>query len=313
MLDVRKYQIAASIAEERSEMLRAMQEQQTSLLADRTTKLDRAAEETNELYTYLDTQMLASARERQGYEAQLRQAERRRKEELADLTTRMELQQATASEMIRALRVELKERSDEVEALHEHQLKGPERDAEIARLKEKLTREEQAIQEERSSMHLKEFKLRKDLNQEMYARIHQAKANFLDITGSMLDSTVHRTLLQNQHMQELTLTLTLTLTPTPTLNLTLTLTLSTCRRTWRSCRSASSRRSGRTRGCSRSARRSSSSCACSRRWGNSTRSARSRAGGWASTRRRRARWVRRRRRSSRRSCARRPAVRVRVR
>ena len=81
-------------------MLRAMQEQQTSLLADRTTKLDRAAEETNELYTYLDTQMLASARERQGYEAQLRQAERRRKEELADLTTRMELQQATASEMI---------------------------------------------------------------------------------------------------------------------------------------------------------------------------------------------------------------------
>ena len=55
-------------------MLRAMQEQQTSLLADRTTKLDRAAEETNELYTYLDTQMLASARERQGYEAQLRQA-----------------------------------------------------------------------------------------------------------------------------------------------------------------------------------------------------------------------------------------------
>ena len=201
MLDVRKYQIAASIAEERSEMLRAMQEQQTSLLADRTTKLDRAAEETNELYTYLDTQMLASARERQGYEAQLRQAERRRKEELADLTTRMELQQATASEMIRALRVELKERSDEVEALHEHQLKGPERDAEIARLKEKLTREEQAIQEERSSMHLKEFKLRRDLNQEMYARIHQAKANFLDITGSMLDSTVHRTLLQNQHMQ----------------------------------------------------------------------------------------------------------------
>ena len=223
MLDVRKYQIAASIAEERSEILRAMQEQQTSLLADRTTKLDRAAEETNELYTYLDTQMLASARERQGYEAQLRQAERRRKEELADLTTRMELQQTTASEMIRALRVELKERSDEVEALHEHQLKGPERDAEIARLKEKLTREEQAIQGERSSMHLKEFKLRKDLNQEMYARIHQAKANFLDITGSMLDSTVHRTLLQNQHMQELTLTLTLTLTPTLALALTLTL------------------------------------------------------------------------------------------
>lgn len=202
MLDVRKYQIAASIADERSEMLRSMQEQQTRLLADRTTKLDRAAEETNELYTYLDTQMLASARERQGYEAQLRQAERRRKEELADLTTRMELQQATASEMIRALRVELKERSDEVEALHEHQLKGPERDAEIARLKEKLAREEQAIQEERSSMHLKEFKLRRDLNQEVYARIHQAKANFLDITGSMLDSTVHRTLLQNQHMQE---------------------------------------------------------------------------------------------------------------
>ena len=237
MLDVRKYQIAASIAEERSEMLRAMQEQQTSLLADRTTKLDRAAEETNELYTYLDTQMLASARERQGYEAQLRQAERRRKEELADLTTRMELQQATASEMIRALRVELKERSDEVEALHEHQLKGPERDAEIARLKEKLTREEQAIQEERSSMHLKEFKLRKDLNQEMYARIHQAKANFLDITGSMLDSTVHRTLLQNQHMQELTLTL------TPTLALALALTLALTAHRWHRWRCPTLRRS----------------------------------------------------------------------
>ena len=132
MLDVRKYQIAASVAEERTETLRVMQGEQISLLTDRTAKLDRAAQETDELYTYLDTQMLTSARERQGYEAQLRQAERRRKEELADLTARMELQQATASDMIRALRVELKERSDEVEALHEFRDVGPDRDAEIA-------------------------------------------------------------------------------------------------------------------------------------------------------------------------------------
>ena len=184
MLDVRKYQIAASIAEERTETLRVMQGEQISLLTDRTTKLDRAAQETDELYTYLDTQMLTSARERQGYEAQLRQAERRRKEELADLTTRMELQQATASEMIHALRVELKERSDEVEALHEFALKGPERDAEIVQLKDALAHEEQTIQDERSSLHLKEFKLRRDINKEMHARIHQAKANFLDITGT---------------------------------------------------------------------------------------------------------------------------------
>ena len=33
-------------------------------------------------------------------------------------------------------------------------------------------------------MHLKEYKLRKELNKEMYSRIHQAKANFLDITGT---------------------------------------------------------------------------------------------------------------------------------
>lgn len=184
MLDVRKYQIEASIADARTDTLRVMQGEQMSLLTDRTTKLDRAAEETDELYTYLDTQMLTSARERQGYEAQLRQAERRRKEELADLSARMELQQATASDMIRALRVELKERSDEVEALNEFQLVGPERDAEIAQLREKLALEEQTFQNERSGMHLKEYKLRKELNKEMYSRIHQAKANFLDITGT---------------------------------------------------------------------------------------------------------------------------------
>ena len=45
-------------------------------------------------------------------------------------------------------------------------------------------------------MHTQMYKLRKELNAEMYERIHQAKANFLDITGSMLDDTVHRTLLQ---------------------------------------------------------------------------------------------------------------------
>ena len=200
MLDVRKYQIAASIAEERTETLRVMQGEQISLLTDRTTKLDRAAQETDELYTYLDTQMLTSARERQGYEAQLRQAERRRKEELADLTTRMELQQATASDMIRALRVELKERSDEVEALHEFRLKGPERDAEIAQLKDKLAHEEQTIQDERSNLHLKEFKLRRDLNKEMYSRIHQAKANFLDITGTATVSRAVAVRAQHVHV-----------------------------------------------------------------------------------------------------------------
>ena len=200
MLDVRKYQIAASIAEERTETLRVMQGEQISLLTDRTTKLDRAAQETDELYTYLDTQMLTSARERQGYEAQLRQAERRRKEELADLTTRMELQQATASDMIRALRVELKERSDEVEALHEFRLKGPERDVEIAQLKDKLAHEEQTIQDERSNLHLKEFKLRRDLNKEMYSRIHQAKANFLDITGTATVSRAVAVRAQHVHV-----------------------------------------------------------------------------------------------------------------
>ena len=31
------------------------------------------------------------------------------------------------------------------------------------------------------------------LNKQMLERIKQAKTNFLDITGEMLDSTVHRT------------------------------------------------------------------------------------------------------------------------
>ena len=144
MVDVRQYQIAASIAMERVESLRVVQVEQKSLLTDRTSKLDRSVQETDELYTYLDTQMLTSARERQGYEGQLRQAERKRKAELADLNARMELQQATASDAIRALRAELKERSDEVEKLGEYKVKGPERDAEIARLKDNLATVEQA-------------------------------------------------------------------------------------------------------------------------------------------------------------------------
>ena len=96
VLDVRRYQIQASIAEERFNTLRLESREQKELLKTRTARLESTTQETDDLYTYLDSQMLTSARERQGYESRLRQGERKRKEELADMTQQMEVQQMTA-------------------------------------------------------------------------------------------------------------------------------------------------------------------------------------------------------------------------
>ena len=62
----------------------------------------------------------------------------------------------------------------------------------------------QAIQDEKDERRRAEHRLQVDLwrqrealNVQMMERLKQAKTNFLDITAEMLDSTVHRTMLDN--------------------------------------------------------------------------------------------------------------------
>ena len=68
----------------------------------------------------------------------------------------------------------------------------------MAALGEELSNERKDRKREEHRMELDLWKQRESLNAQMVTRIQLAKATFLDVTSEMLDSTVHRTMRENQ-------------------------------------------------------------------------------------------------------------------
>ena len=158
------------------------------------------AEEVDELYTYLDTQMLHSARERYDFERKYRDECKARKEEVAAMQAQLDEQRARSDEKITQLQEELAATQAELEALVEFRGVRPQMEAEMSALRKQLEDEREKRRREEHEQQVNFWRERQAMHEQMLERIRQAKTNFLDITAEMLDSTVHRTIVENQHL-----------------------------------------------------------------------------------------------------------------
>ena len=172
-----------------------------ALVAEREALRGREGE-LEDVYSYVDTQMLHSARERHAYEKKIREAEEERA--MAAETAEKEEEEArrAADATAAALREELAQKQAELDALVVFRERQPVLEGELAELRQ-LVAHQQATQREREhELNVRAWKQREALNEEMLSRIAQAKENFLDLTDSMLDKTAQRTIQRNAMVEE---------------------------------------------------------------------------------------------------------------
>ena len=162
-----------------------------------------ARRRSEEVYQYLDAQMLAQGRDRLANEAELRQVKMDAQKDHNDLQRQLDdLQRESSPSTIELLRADLQSKEEELQAVQEFRGVRPRMESELADLKRSVQQEQEARKRDEHALHVEMWQQREALNAQMLERIQQAKAKFLEITSQMLDSTVHRTMLENQHMTE---------------------------------------------------------------------------------------------------------------
>lgn len=201
-LDVEKYRLTADLAVADAEQLRRQAELQHEELQRLQGVAHSHTMETEEVYQYLDAQMLAQGRDRLANESELRQVKADAQRAQNDLQQQLDELQRESSRTIALLRSDLQAKEDELVAVQEFRGIRPRMEAELAELKRSVELEQLARKRDEHNLHVEMWQQREALNKQMMERIQQAKAKFLDITSQMLDSTVHRTMLENQHMTE---------------------------------------------------------------------------------------------------------------
>ena len=118
----------------------------------------------------------------------------------AALTQQMVDADRAAKAEISLLRVELEAKDQELRELHDFRGVRPAMEAELRALRQQIVDEQETRKREEHNLQVDLWRQREALNKQMMERVKQAKTNFLDITSEMLDSTVHRTMLENQNM-----------------------------------------------------------------------------------------------------------------
>ena len=201
-LDVEKYRITADLAVADANELRQKTEQQQHHLESMQAAIMDSNVEAEEVYQYLDAQMLAQGKERLTNETELRQAKVDAQRTQADLQRQLEELQRESSHTIELLRTDLATKDYELKALIEFRGIRPQMEAELADLKREVVHEQDSRRRDEHNSQVEMWRQREALNKQMMERMQQAKAKFLDITAEMLDSTVHRTMLENQNMTE---------------------------------------------------------------------------------------------------------------
>ena len=199
-LDIEQYRLTADLAVSDAEELRKLAAAQQQQLEAASSSQALQKEEAEELYEYLDAQMLSTARDRQSNEAALHDFQIESQRKIAALQHQLEQKEQSAAAEIAQLKGQLETAHDELRALRDFRGVRPQMEAEMKALR-------QAIQDEKDERRRAEHRLQVDLwrqrealNVQMMERLKQAKTNFLDITAEMLDSTVHRTMLDNQNL-----------------------------------------------------------------------------------------------------------------
>jgi len=199
-LDIQQLQIRTEHAIATAAELRQRTVVQQEAAAQARSAIERQTEEVDEIYTYLDTQMLHSARERYDYEMRYRREVKERAAEVSALQQLLEVQAAQAVERDARQQRELELTRAELRELLEFRGVRPKMQAEINGLKEELREEREQRCRAEHEQQVSFWRQRQQMHDQMLERIKQAKTNFLDITAEMLDSTVHRTILENQRL-----------------------------------------------------------------------------------------------------------------
>ncbi|KAL1523558.1 hypothetical protein AB1Y20_018494 [Prymnesium parvum] len=199
-LDVQQLQIRThhAIAAMSDLQLRAAEHERRAAAFTRSSKEHEA--EVEDLYAYLDTQLLASAVDR--YEAERRQRDeaRERKAEVRRLEEQLDGERKASEETIEALRAELAAARAELAGLADR--KREQMEEELRTLRHQLSDEREKHHRKEHEQQVSFWRERQATHHQMLERIRQAKTNFLDITAEMLDSTVHSTIMENQHLAD---------------------------------------------------------------------------------------------------------------
>ena len=103
---------------------------------------------------------------------------------------------------VAGLKAELEAATDELRALKDFRGVRPQMEAELKQLRQAVIDEKDERRRHEHQLQVDLWRQREALNKQMMERLKQAKTNFLDITAEMLDSTVHRTMLDNQNMSD---------------------------------------------------------------------------------------------------------------
>lgn len=137
-LDIQQLQIRTEHAIATAAELRQRTVVQQEAAAQARSAIERQTEEVDEIYTYLDTQMLHSARERYDYEMRYRREVKERAAEVSALQQLLEVQAAQAVERDARQQRELELTRAELRELLEFRGVRPKMQAEINGLKEEL-------------------------------------------------------------------------------------------------------------------------------------------------------------------------------
>ncbi|KAL3925273.1 MAG: hypothetical protein SGPRY_003686, partial [Prymnesium sp.] len=180
--------------------------------------------EVEELYTYLDTQMLTSTRERMESERKYKDEARDRQDDVSRLEQQLDNERVRSEKMVNELRRELQDTQSELESLSSFNLrpflivlsfspgrgKAAQMEEELKSLRKELADSREKHRLEQHEQQVDFWREREAMRMQMLDRIRQgavggqdkAKSNFLDVTAEMLDSSVHRTIMENQHLTD---------------------------------------------------------------------------------------------------------------
>ena len=166
-IDIEKYRVNADIANWDARRVRALYERSTKELQQSMATQREQAAEREDLYEYVDAQMLHTARDRLANEIALRQFQTDADRERASLQQRLGDQERSATSTITKLRAELADRTAELEYLVEFRGKRAAMEAELVSLREQLAAERESRKQYEHERDVVAWLQREALNAEM--------------------------------------------------------------------------------------------------------------------------------------------------
>ena len=173
-LDVERFRMTADLAVADAEEYRRIVAQQQQQLENASDMQNMAKEEADELYEYLDAQMLSTARDRQANEAALRTFQQESQQAIKGLQQQLEDKERASALEVAGLKAELEAATDELRALKDFRGVRPQMEAELKQLRQAVIDEKDERRRHEHQLQVDLWRQREALNKQMMERIKQA-------------------------------------------------------------------------------------------------------------------------------------------